>query len=106
MKMADILRSLADKLDTIENGAGNDEQNQAALEPVEVDRTASDEVDSGHFMPPLQQKLELLKKSVGVANAFDQHDHSAPDELDDIKKLTGIDAVIQHEAGEDNDITG
>jgi hypothetical protein len=105
MKMSDILRDLADKLSAIENGGGNDEQNQAALEPVEVDRTASDEVDSGHFMPPLQQKLELLKKGVGVANAFDQHD-AAPDELDDIKKLTGISAVMQQEASEDNDIVG
>lgn len=106
MKMSDILRDLADKLSAIENGGGNDEQNQTALEPVEVDRTASDEVDSGHFMPPLQQKLELLKKSVGVASAFDQDGNGAPDELDDIKKLTGIKAVIAQEAGEDNDITG
>ena len=106
MKMADILRNLADRLDSIEQGGGHDEQHQATLEPVEVDRTSQDEVDSGHYMPPLQQKLELLKKSVGVANAFDQDDNGVPDELDDIKQLTGIKAVIQHEAGEDNDIVG
>jgi len=35
-------------------------------------------------------------------NAFDQ----SSDELGDIKKLTGIKAVIQHEASEDNDIVG
>jgi hypothetical protein len=106
MKMADILRDLANKLDGIENGGGHEEAQQGHLEPVEVARTDSDEVDSGHFMPPLQQKLELLKKGVGVANAFDQHDHGAPDELDDIKRLTGIDAVMQQEAAEDNDIVG
>jgi len=106
MKMSDILRDLADKLSAIENGGGNDEQNQAALEPVEVDRTASDEVDSGHYMPPLQQKLELLKKGVGVASAFDQDHDGQADELDDIKRLTGIDAVMQQEASEDNDIVG
>jgi hypothetical protein len=106
MKMADILRDLANKLDGIENGGGHEEAEQGHLEPVEVARTDSDEVDSGHFMPPLQQKLELLKKGVGVANAFDQHDAGAPDELDDIKRLTGIDAVMQQEAAEDNDIVG
>jgi hypothetical protein len=106
MKMADILRSLADKLDTIGNNSGHDEENQPALEPVEVERTTSDEVDSGHFMPPLQQKLELLKKAVDVPSAFDQDNNGIPDELDDIKKLTGIKAVIAQEAGEDNDITG
>lgn len=104
--MSDILRDLADKLSAIENGSGNDDQHQATLEPVEVDRSSSDEVDSGHYMPPLQQKLELLKKGVGVASAFDQTDNDAPDELDDIKRLTGIDAVMQQEASEDNDIVG
>lgn len=104
MKMADILRNLADELDGQEQGAADPQQ--AALTPVEVERTDSDEVDSGHFMPPLQQKLELLKKGVGVANAFDQEHNGAPDELEDIKKLTGIQAVIQQEASEDNDITG
>jgi hypothetical protein len=96
MKMADVLRNLADKLDGIESGTGNDNQHQATLEPVEVDRTDNDEVDSGHMIPPLQQKLELLKKGVGVASAFDQDGTGTPDELDAIKKNAGINpAVIQ-----------
>ena len=104
MKMADILRGLADELDGQEQGAA--EPQQAAVEPVEVERTHQDEVDSNKFIPPLQQKLELLKKGVGVANAFDDNQAEAPDELEDIKKLTGIQAVIQQEASEDNDIVG
>jgi hypothetical protein len=28
--------------------------------------------DLGKFVPPLQQKIELLKKSAGVDNVFDQ----------------------------------
>lgn len=28
--------------------------------------------NTGIFIPPLQQKIELLKKSVGVDSAFDQ----------------------------------
>jgi hypothetical protein len=54
------------------------------------------------MIPPLQQKLEILKKSAGMDNALDNES----DELGDIKKLTGIKAVIQHEASEDNDIVG
>jgi hypothetical protein len=54
------------------------------------------------MIPPLQQKLEILKKSVGMDNAMD----GGSDELDDIKKLTGIRAVIDQEAGEDNDVLG
>ena len=55
------------------------------------------------MVPPLQAKLELLKKATGVDSHYDSE---GSDELDDIKKLTGIKAVIQQEAGEDNDITG
>ena len=101
MKITDLLRSLADKLDSIEQGQGNDETNQPALEPVEVDRTSSDEVDSGHFMPPLQQKLELLKKAVDVPSAFDQDGNGVPDELDAIKKNAGVNPAVVHIASDD-----
>lgn len=80
-----------------------------ALSPVAVDNTATP--DQGTFVPPLQAKLELLKKSVGVDSVYDQ---GGPDEqltgqgadneqdpLARMKKMAGI-----HVAGEDNDITG
>jgi hypothetical protein len=108
MKMADILRSVADLLDQ-----EGDEQSQ---NPANMEKSADDfqhdvtdgaesgdqEVELGAMMPPLQQKLEILKKSAGMDNAFDQ----GSDELSDIKKLTGVKAVIQHIGGEDNDIVG
>ena len=100
MKMADILRNLADKLDGIEQG-GETEQ------PSNMDQTTEPEEqeldDNPVMVPPLQAKLELLKKASGVDNVYGTN---GSDELDDIKKLTGIKAVVQHEAGEDNDITG
>jgi hypothetical protein len=102
MKMSEILRSLADKLASIEQGEGQPQTNKsmggtpvAAAEP-ELD-------DNPVMVPPLQTKLELLKKASGVDNVYGTN---GSDELDDIKKLTGIKAVVQHEAGEDNDITG
>lgn len=99
--MADLLRDLADQLDN----QGHDEQHQSTLTPVEVERTDQDEVDSGHYIPPLQQKLELLKKAVNVPSAFDNNDN-APDDLDIIKKNAGINPAVIHIASEDNDITG
>jgi uncharacterized protein YfkK (UPF0435 family) len=99
MKMSDILRSMADKIDAIQ-GTGQD-QSQGQLEPVAVDSPEQSKQDV--MIAPLQQKLEILKKATGMDNAFDSQSN---DELGDIKKLTGIKAVIQHEAGEDNDIVG
>ena len=104
MKMADLLHSIADMLDHAEGGA---EQVSAVEIPkghhpkvVDVDHT--DGAESNVMLPPLQAKLELLKKSVGVDNAYDSGEG---DELSDIRKLSGMTAM-QHEASEDNDIVG
>lgn len=110
MKMADILRSVADQLDQAEGGASEHPENMGKSADDfqhDVDGGAESGDDqgvevSGTMIPPLQQKLEILKKSAGMDNAFDQ----GSDELDDIRKLTGIQAVIQHESSEDNDIVG
>jgi hypothetical protein len=107
MKMADILRDLADKLDHIEGGdtTGDNMGKEASDFQHDVDdgaESGDQQVElTGVMIPPLQQKLEILKKSAGMDNVYDQGD-----ELDDIKKLTGIKAVIQQEAGEDNDVLG
>jgi hypothetical protein len=100
MNITDLLRQLADKLDGIEQGGEHAEVHQAQLEPV--DAISTEQPDQITMVPPLQAKLELLKKATGVDNHYD----GQGEELDDIKKLTGIQAVISHEAGEDNDIVG
>ena len=101
MKIAELLRGLADKLDGIEQNGTDDAPKQTGLNPV-GDIQGGD-TDATKMIPPLQAKLELLKKATGVDNVYDSEE---PDELDDIKKLTGIKAVIAQEAGEDNDIVG
>jgi len=66
------------------------------LTKVEVDN--SDESDGETMISPLQQKLELLKKSVGVDSSFDNSKKSdIEDESDDsdddlafIKKAAGV----------------
>jgi hypothetical protein len=116
MKAAEILRKLADLIDS-HSDEGQVERPvntvpHAELEPVEVDNTEGGEAST--MIPPLQAKLELLKKSVGVDNVYDREDcdcgcdpcECSPDELDTIKKHAGIPVIAQHEAAEDNDITG
>lgn len=97
MRASEILRDLADKLAAIEGGGTGDGHTGTEVS-VEPGDNGSGEV----FVPPLQAKLELLKKSSGVPSFYD----NGEDELDDIKKLTGIDAVMQQEASEDNDVVG
>jgi hypothetical protein len=103
MKMSDILRNLAELLDQQQGGVepGHDEAHQATLTPVEVSRTSKDEVDSGHYIPPLQAKLELLKKGVGVQSAYDKDGNGVPDELETLRKNAGINPVVVHAAADD-----
>ena len=109
MKMADVLHSIADMLDKDEGGdiSGDNMGKQASDFQHDVHDGAESgdqhEELTGVLIPPLQQKLEILKKTAGMDNAFDNH---GSDELDDIKKLTGIKAVVQHETSEDNDVVG
>jgi hypothetical protein len=57
------------------------------------------------MVPPLQAKLEILKKSVGLDNHYD-NECGEPDEVEQLKKHAGINIVAQQEAGEDNDFLG
>lgn len=110
MNLTDVIKNFADFLNQVEQGKDTS-PNQAELTQVDVEHP--DNSDSVVMIPPLQQKLELLKKSVGVDSAFDGHSagEEVPsslelDELDRIKKIAGINlptAVIQV-AGEDSDI--
>lgn len=117
MKASDILRDLADLLDGVVAQTSSGVKAQQAIQSVEpkevptqdqtpvmvaVEVPNKDETEAGVFVPPLQAKLELLKKSVGVNNVYDHEGSSGQnDDLDRVKKLAGIQV-----ASEDNDITG
>lgn len=109
MKISDLINDLEEllgkhKSSMMQTDGPENQHPHAELHVVtDVEDNGDDGVDHHPMVPPLQQKLELLKKAAGVPNVYDD---KGSDELDDIKKLTGIDAVIQHEASEDNDITG
>ena len=91
MKISDILRQLADKLDA-ENGI--------------PDAPGNTETDDSVFLPPLQQKQELLKRAVEVDNIYDDkladqtHEDSDlnlndnTDDLHTIKRNAGIAGIM------------
>ena len=81
MKTAEILRKLADLVDTVENNTA-------------PESNTTDEL--GTMVPPLQQKIELLKKSQGIDNIYDQQ----ADELDQVKKNAGLAVVTTAEEDE------
>ena len=83
MKTAEILRKLADLVDTVECDASSGPE-----------ETAPDEL--GTMVPPLQQKIEILKKSQGIDNVYDQQS----DELDQVKRNAGLAVTVAAEEDE------
>jgi len=87
MKIADVLRKLADELDS-----------QDSI----PDAPGNTETDDSVYLPPLQQKQELLKRAVEVDNVYDDqladqtHADSAlnvdndNNEIDNLKRNAGI----------------
>jgi hypothetical protein len=87
MKMAELLRQLADRLDSIESDA-----------PAMLDPRSAEPEEVGKFMAPNQQKLELLKKGVGVESEFDDEGDA---ELDAVKRNAGVSPAVVHIASDD-----
>ena len=112
MRASEILRKLADVIDSVETGG--DEQStqtqpQASLNQIDVDHTDNTE-QNGTFVPPLQAKIELLKKAVNVDSTYDQHGpdedptgHGADneDELQQMKKRAGLNPVVADASADD-----
>jgi hypothetical protein len=97
MKLSDIMRDIADLIDqkmgNSDPAANNSTQQR--MEPVEVDKPNDEEQPK--MIPPLQTKIEILKKSEGIPNVYDSESN---DELAAIKKNAGLTAA-QHEAADD-----
>jgi len=99
MKMTDILRNIADLLDQTQDGNDSadlsNNRTQNRLDPVKAVEPELD--DNPVMIPPLQAKIEILKKSEGIPNVYDSESN---DELAAIKKNAGLTAA-QHEAADD-----
>jgi hypothetical protein len=116
MKIADLLRRVADAVEQEQSAARPDSaiQNPAELSTVDVglpvntpcnqDAGADDDV----MVPPLQLKTELLKRAVGVNNIYDAgepradqaHDNQT-DELAALRRNAGIPVAAVMELSND-----
>jgi hypothetical protein len=108
MKAAEILRKLADMIDThSDDSRPENSVPHAELEPVEVVNT--DNTEATTFIAPLQAKLELLKKATGVDNAYDEAtpcDSAEDAELALIKQRAGVPVVAVAEMADDEPFEG
>lgn len=115
MKISDVLRQVADAMDQ-EQDAGrpdNGIQNPAELAAVPAGPygdgiAAPDNQDAGAddevMIPPLQLKMELLKRAVGVDNVYDPGEPRADEADNDIMTLrrnAGIPTAAVVEMGND-----
>jgi hypothetical protein len=98
MKVAEILRNIASLLDAEEQQAQqqpvviNVNNSSAEQEtPAEQEPTVDDDA-IGVMVPPLQQKIELIKKSEGVKSVYDSAQEE--DELAVLKRQAGIKTAI------------
>ena len=98
MKISDIIRKFADHLDQQE---GEHDPKQEIDPANEVPRETEDPTT---MVPPLQQKIEILKKAAGedsYADAREKLTHAGEhDELDDIKRIAGLTVMIDGPQGE------
>lgn len=122
MKIAELLRAMLNVVDNADVAAAvpkvrDDVQNFAQPKHVSVTNNVEDPEDL--FLPPLQMKMELLKKAVGVENVYDdgtdaerqqeefvgspdsQTDTDFESQLASIKKAAGINPVVMSELDDD-----
>ena len=101
MKASEILRKLADVIDSAEGGEiaqpAEHPNVRVALAPPQEPASEQPQTAITTFVPPLQTKIELLKKAVDVDSIYDK----GGDELSQMKKMAGIHPVVADEAGSD-----
>ena len=113
MKAAEILRRLADIVDVQEEpvpaqqpvviNINNSEAETPAMSAADSDEESTAD---GVMIPPLQQKIELMKKMAGEESAYDPIDDQATDELSIMKQNAGLKPVVAITADEDDPFEG
>lgn len=83
MKVNDILQQLADFVNNHHSTEKSDSDVQTNADGQELAREPDD-----LFVPPLQQKIELLKKAVGVENIYDEDQQARAEEEAEAKRVT------------------
>jgi hypothetical protein len=114
MKIADILRTIAANLEHAQGGAPDPRiQNPAQLLAV-VDKPSpngktpagNDKQPEDLFVPPLQQKQELLKKAVGVENVYDDGGPAEQYEAEQQETDPDTEAALQDIIGRIRQLSG
>lgn len=110
--MSELLRQLADVIDSAEGGATAVQQpvQQPQTMQVAVEPESEQDQKSNTFVPPLQTKIELLKKSEGVTNVYDGKpeqeltvgETGQEDELTVVRKNAGISTIAKQEMANDD----
>jgi hypothetical protein len=122
MRASEILRGLADLIDNAEGEqssvvtpqqAAHGQTPMSKFTPVNQEPVSIQ--DAGTFVPPLQAKIELLKKAVDVDSIYDQcgpdedltgHGADNEDELSRMRKMAGINPAVTDEAASDEPFDG
>jgi len=101
MRASEILRKLADVIDSAEAGRQAPVAQPVVPAPVQaviIEPEAEPPKPAvTTFVPPLQTKIELLKKAVDVDSIYDQ----GGDELAQMKKRAGINPAVLDAAADD-----
>jgi hypothetical protein len=114
MRASEILRKLADTLDSEESAQQEPQQEQPTDTPS-IEKQAG--VSVATMVPPLQQKLDLMKKLAGVDSNTDEAPcevcgatpcgcEQGQDELAIMKQNAGIAPVVVAMADEDEPFEG
>ena len=90
MKIAELLRKLADIVDSPEEPQAT----ATSLTPVAVGN--EDDTESSVMVAPLQAKIELMKKSEGVPNVYD-----GDKDLDILKRNAGLAGAVKQDMADD-----
>jgi ABC-type transporter Mla subunit MlaD len=119
MNISELLRGLADALSNIEQENNTSPEADSGVQNTtdhidsvkdqiqdNADKAEQAKDDLGVFLPPLQAKLELLKRAVDVDNIYDEKDAERGDDLVQIKRLSGINPVAISELGDDEPLEG
>jgi hypothetical protein len=116
MKIAELLRRVADAVEQEQHPGRPDDrlQNPAALEPIQVGMAVAQPKNSDAgaeddlYVPPLQLKMELLKRAVDVDNIYDtgepradQAHENQQDEITVLRRNAGVPVAAMMELSND-----
>jgi hypothetical protein len=98
MKVSELLRSLADMISRVEGDPPGTAKVEVDHNPHTQEPISAQDGETDTFVPPLQAKIEILKKSVGMDNVYDG---DKEDELGRVKGLAGIHPAQREAAASD-----